>query len=64
MDDGVCPKCAGPVQVAGDTTRYHLCPKCGAVDPVPRMAKVFEGGGPLLGQAMTDTAAQSAEGWE
>lgn len=54
MVDGVCPHCASPVHVAGDTTRYYLCPKCGPVDPVPRMAKVFEGGGPMLGRPKQD----------
>lgn len=55
MHEGVCPHCAGQVNVAGDTTRYYLCPKCGPVDPVPRMAKVFDGGGPLRGQVVEQT---------
>ena len=53
--DKVCPHCGATVYVAGDTTKCYMCPRCGPVDPVERMGKVFQGGGPLLGQAVPST---------
>ena len=51
MNGLACPKCGGPVHVdcGGEGTCCHVCPKCGPVDPVTAMVKVFPGGGALLG---------------
>ena len=49
MSDQVCPHCGSEVSVAGRTTHFYVCPRCGPVDPVEPLTKVFQGGGPLLG---------------
>ena len=33
-DDRTCPDCGGEVFVAGRTTRWYECRRCGAIDPV------------------------------
>jgi hypothetical protein len=42
-----CPHCGAEVAVSGGVAQCYVCPRCGPVDPVERLAKVFGGGGPL-----------------
>jgi len=69
MTDQCCPKCGGDVYVPSSgrepyVSNWYACHRCGPVDSVPRLNKVLDHGGSILGQAMADAVTQSVEGWE